>query len=80
MDEVELSFRYYQPILLQAGIVDEVELSFRYYQPILLQAGIVDEVELSSIGGQYLKLSAQLCAPDDGRRNRPKHVEPFRNK
>jgi len=26
------------------------------------------------------KLIVQLCAPDDGRRNRPKHVEPFRNK
>jgi len=23
--------------------------------------------------------SVQLCAPDDGRRNRPKHVELFRN-
>jgi hypothetical protein len=34
----------------------------------------------SSIGWQYVKLNVQLCAPDDGRRNRPKHVEPFRNK
>jgi len=34
----------------------------------------------SSIGWQYLKLSVQLCASDDGRKNRPKHVEPFRNK
>ena len=34
----------------------------------------------SSIGWQYLKLKVQLCAPDDGRRIRPKHVEPFRNK
>jgi len=29
---------------------------------------------------RYLKLNVQLCTPDDGRRNRPKHVEPFRNK
>ena len=29
----------------------------------------------SSIGGQYLKLYVQLCAPDDGRRNRVKLVE-----
>ena len=27
-----------------------------------------------SIGWQYLKLYVQLCAPDDGRRNRLKHV------
>jgi len=33
-----------------------------------------------SIGWQYLKLSVQGCAPDDGQRNHPKHVEPFRNK
>ena len=46
---------------------------------------IVDEVELrsisstiaasSSIGRQYLTLYAQFYAPDDGRRNRLKHVE-----
>ena len=29
----------------------------------------------SSIGWQYLKLYVQLCAPDDGRWNRLKHVE-----
>jgi len=29
----------------------------------------------SSIGWQYLKLYVQLCAPDDGRRNRLKHLE-----
>jgi len=29
----------------------------------------------SSIGWQYLKLCLQLCAPDDGRRNRLKYVE-----
>ena len=60
--------------------------SFRYCQPILLLAAIVDEMELvssisstiaasSSIGWQYLKLYVQLCAPDDGRRNRLKHVQ-----
>ena len=58
--------------------------SFRYCQPVLLLAAIVDEMERSvssttaassSIGWQYLKLYLQLCAPDDGRRNRPKHVE-----
>jgi len=45
----------------------------------------VDEMELrsisstvaasSSIGWQYPKLYVHLCAPDDGRRNRLKHVE-----
>ena len=34
----------------------------------------------SSTGWQHLKLSVQLCGPDDGRRNRLKHVEHFRNK
>jgi hypothetical protein len=29
----------------------------------------------SSIGWQYQKLYVRLCAPDDGRRNRLKHVE-----
>ena len=59
--------------------------SFRYCQPILLLAATVDEMERSSIsstiaasssiGWQYLKLYVQLCAPDDGRRNRLKHVK-----
>ena len=54
-------------------------------QPILLLAATVEEMEFSSIsstvaasssiGWQYLKLYVQLCAPDDGRRNRLKHVE-----
>ena len=58
---------------------------FRYCQPTLLLAAIVDEMELrstsstiaasSSIGWQYPKLYVQLCVPDDGRRNRLKHVE-----
>jgi len=29
----------------------------------------------SSIGWQYLKMYVQLCASDDGRRNRLEHVE-----
>ena len=29
----------------------------------------------SNIGRQYLKLYVQLCAPDDGRRSRLKHVQ-----
>jgi hypothetical protein len=50
-----------------------------------LLAVIVDEMELRSISStitannsiswQYLKLYVQLCAPDDGQRNRLKHVE-----
>ena len=50
-----------------------------------ITAAIVDEIELrsissttsasSSIGWQYLKLYVQLCAPDDGRRNRLKRVQ-----
>jgi hypothetical protein len=31
----------------------------------------------SSIGLQYLKLYVQLCASDDGRRNRLQHIEPL---
>jgi len=59
--------------------------SFRYCQPILLLAATVDEMAhiaisstvaaSSSIGWQYLKLYVQLCARDDGRRNRLKHVQ-----
>ena len=47
----------------------------------------MDEMERSSIsstiaassiiGSQYLMLHVQFCAPDDGRRNRSKHVEHF---
>ena len=48
-------------------------------------AAIVDEMELSSISStvaavlvwQYLTLYVQFCAPDDGRRNRLKHVQQF---
>jgi len=57
-------------------------------KPILLPAAIVDEMELNSISStiaagssivyrQYLTLYVQFCAPDDGRRNRLKHVEQF---
>jgi len=35
---------------------------------------------LHHYGLQYLKLNVKLCAPDDGRRNRLKYIEPFRNK
>ena len=34
----------------------------------------------SRIGWQYLQLNVQLCPAEDGRRNRPKHVELFGNK
>jgi hypothetical protein len=56
--------------------------SFRYCQPLLLWrdgtpwSSISSTVAASSsIGWQYLKLYIQLCAPDDGWRNRLKHVE-----
>jgi len=48
--------------------------SFKYCQNIC--NGIA---ACSSNGWQYLKLNLQLCAPDDGRRNRPKHIQPLRN-
>jgi hypothetical protein len=58
--------------------------SFRCCQPTLLLAATVDEMEQSSIsstvaasssiGWQYLQLYVQLCAPDDGWRNRLKHI------
>ena len=51
----------------------------------MFQAATVEEMELrsssstvadsSSIVWQYLMLYVQLCVPDDGRRNRLKHVE-----
>jgi len=54
--------------------------SFRYCQPVLLLAATVEEMERtvaasSSTGWQDLKLYVQLCAPDDKRRNRLKHVQ-----
>jgi hypothetical protein len=59
--------------------------SFRYCQSILLLTATMEKMELSSIsstvaasssiGWQYLKLYVYVCAPDDGRRNRPKHVK-----
>ena len=57
-------------------------LSFMYCQPILLQADIVGKprYQPAALLVDYLKLSLQLCAADDGRRNRPKHVQPFTNK
>ena len=52
---------------------------------MLLLAATVEDVEWSSISStvaasssidwQYLKLYVQLCAPDDGRRNRLKPAE-----
>jgi len=65
-----------------SSVTHNCKHSFRYCQPILLQAGIVDEMEpvCSSICWQYLKLYLQLCVPDEGWRNHPKHVQPFRNK
>ena len=46
--------------------------SCRYCQPIQLLAAAS-----SCIGWQYLTLHVRFCAPDDGRRNRLKHVEHF---
>ena len=56
-----ISFRYCQPILLQAGDHDTCKAS-----------SISSTIPAcSSIGWQYLKLNVQLCAPDVGRRNEP---------
>jgi hypothetical protein len=54
-----------------------------------LTAGVMDELERSSnssmtpavsdIGGYYQMLQIQSIAPNDGRKNRPKHVELTRN-
>ena len=49
--------------------------SFTYCQPILLLAISSTVAASSSTSWQYLKLYVQFCAPDDGRRNRLKHVE-----
>jgi hypothetical protein len=60
-------------------------IQLQILQPILVLVAIVEEMALSaisstvaassSIGSQYLKLYVQLCAPDDERRNRLKHIE-----
>ena len=76
---------YFRRSLRPSSGAHNCTYSFRYCQPILLLAAVVDEMERSSIsstiaasssiGWQYLKLYVQLCVPDDGRRNRLKHVE-----
>ena len=45
-------------------------------KPVLLPAAMVDEME-AVLFWQYLTLYVQFCAPDDGWRNRLKHVEKF---
>jgi len=60
------SFRYCQPILLLAATV---EMELRFISPTVVAS--------NSIAWQYLKLYVQLRAPDDGRRNRLKHVEHY---
>ena len=59
------SLGYCQPILLLAATVEEME--FRSISSTVAAGG--------SIGRQYPKLYVQVCAPDDGRRNRLKHLE-----
>jgi hypothetical protein len=60
--------------------------SFKYCPPILLQTCIVDEMELihDTSHQQYrwtiLEAVYIVCAPDDGRKSRPKHVQQTRNK
>jgi len=61
---------YFWRFLHPSSAAHNCTFSFRYCQPVLLQAGIVDEMELTAL----------VPSPDDGWRNRPKHVEPFRNK
>ena len=70
--------RYCEPVLLLAGTVLWTSTAAGWYFTVnhyccWLAPGS------SSSGSQYLKLCVQLCAPDDGRRNRLKHVERFRN-
>ena len=60
--------------LSQFSFLHTCTYSVRYCQPILLLAATVVAAS-SNNGSQYLKLYVQLCAPDDGRRNRLKHVE-----
>ena len=65
---------------LQAGIVDEMKLQAGIVDEMKLQAGIVDEMALQAGIVDEMELNVQLYAPDDGQRNRPKHVESFGNK
>ena len=66
----------FRRFLCPSSGVHNCTYSFRYCQPILLLAATMEELEpISSIGWQYLKLYVQLCAPDDGQRNRLKHVQ-----
>jgi len=72
-------------LLILRGVCGGVVVKALRYQPILLLAATVKEMAFrsisstvapsSSIGWQYLKLYVQLCAPDDGRRKRLKHVQ-----
>jgi len=55
---------------LLAAIVEEMELHRAPWSSISSTVAAS-----SSIRRQCLKLYVQLCAPDDGRRNRLKHVE-----
>ena len=64
----------FRPFLRPSSGAHNCTYSVRYCQPILLLAASV-LAATSSIGWRYLKLYVQLCAPDDGRRNRLKPVE-----
>ena len=48
-------------------------------QPLLLPVGIVEELRLQS-QLLYDTVDTAICAPDDGWRNSPKHVEQFTDK
>jgi hypothetical protein len=54
-----------------AAVLDEMELRTKNEASSVLFTIAAS----NGIGWQYLKLYVQLSAPDDGRRNRLKHVE-----
>jgi hypothetical protein len=60
----------FRPFLRPSLGAHSCSYSFRYWNSISFTVAAS-----SSIGWQYLKLYVQLCAPDDGQRNRLKHVE-----
>jgi len=72
--------------LLRTSGAHNCTYSFSYCQSILLLSWTRRNVSSissmtaasSSIGWQYLKLYVQLCAPDNGWRNRLKHLEHLR--
>ena len=69
----DVKFLFLQILYMFQAVPPPIIRSTQLY--IQLQVLSTNNAASSSIGWQYLKLYVQLYAPDDGRRNRLKHVE-----